>query len=411
MVESYPLVAAIGLAAGPLACAHPAATHAATAAVAATPTLMALSSTAATPTPDIAPIAPKSTEAPPEKPVSASFVIWSDDSATLAISYGRRVIVAPFDGPWVALGEASSEIRALAFAHDGATLGAVCDDGSVRLWDVLRGTSVELPRPDATANERIDAAALAFSRDDKRLVARSDRLRVFRVPDRSHVCSADPGWAYEYAFSPDRAALLGTGIGELRRWDAANCKETFTFQAKTGATFGSTLSVDGADMAVADADGHDLSVFATTKPAAQRAKLLSVPSCDAHVGPMRYSRDGRVLVAAGIRGTWFRSFDAKTLAPIASWSAAKGAAFATLDMLDDGLQFVTTDDTGRATLRHARRATEVALDAMGVAGGFVGAPDARHVAASKEAVTYVWDVPGGKLVRTIDPRRGGAPKR
>src|SRR5262249_8464626 len=81
-------------------------------------------------------------------------------------------------------------------------------------------------------------------------------------------------------------------------------------------------------------DGHGLSVYDGRSFAAIEM-LAQSAGCKDHVGPVRFSRDGEILLATG-SNRWFRSFRMASLKTIAAYDLPRPDEVTQLVMFDDG---------------------------------------------------------------------------
>jgi WD40 repeat protein len=123
-------------------------------------------------------------------------------------------------------GDFTSAVTALAVAPDGRRLATAEADGTVKLWDVGRGTAQALP-----VHERFIQARrqLAFSADGKALLGTGDDgvVCVWDVNARelSRWFRSDFGrvlWWFDAAWLPDSRTIAATRVdGTFRLWDTA----------------------------------------------------------------------------------------------------------------------------------------------------------------------------------------------
>lgn len=319
------------------------------------------------------------------------------------IGHSTGALLVPTDeGPVIRLRPGAGRVVAIAFSAAGDQVATVSERGNVHLWNSATGALVgELPRPDADPAPILNGASAVFSGDGVWLAAVSDRLRWWKLGDRTHVCSVDPNAVFELRFPAGNANLLSTGAGAFKRWDLASCKAVDEQMAETGGTFGSALSPDGAWMAAAEEAGHSLSVF-TTAPFRRKGIYARSASCEDHVNPWRFSRDGRLLLVTG-NTRWFRSFRVGSFAVVGSWRSAAGEPPESVTPLDDGAHLVVRAASGESTVVDTRAPKKGWVLPSKGARAFDSSADSRWLVGTAERAGFLWEVATGRMARSFEP--------
>jgi WD40 repeat protein/serine/threonine protein kinase len=309
---------------------------------------------------------------------------------------GRRIATAGADRT-VRLWDAASgkpgpvlrgheaEVTAVAFSPDGSRLASAGEqpDLDVRLWDVATGAEVRrLP------GQAADVNSLSFRHDGRRLAsAGNDGLvRVWDVADGKAVAAFAPDARHmiqAVAYSPDGTYLATGGLDQaVRVWDAATGREVLTLRDHASGVTCLAFRPDGRSLASASQDGVIHIWDPTREPEAVR-----IPAADdvRHFG-LAFSPDGR-WVAAATQGYPFAVRGAGAAVPgkaVRLWGAADGRPGPILQGHDEDI-------------------TDMAFS-----------PDGTRLAAAGERGTLtVWEVPSGRVLRTLrsPAGRGDPPTR
>ena len=151
--------------------------------------------------------------------------------------------------------EKSGIIRALAISSD-SRYAASSDELRRFVWDLKTGRSISrFPEKDTPDNARANKTAMAFSSNDRRVLAATTngRVVVWDVdPEQERpaiILDAGPLNKQEFrcaAFSSDRERLVtGSRTGAVEIWDLRNGKKLRTFGDHTGGVLSVAYSGDG----------------------------------------------------------------------------------------------------------------------------------------------------------------------
>jgi WD40 repeat protein len=190
----------------------------------------------------------------------------------------------------------TTDIQAVAFAPDGKTLASGSEDGTLRLWNVATAQELPgLPRPYGL----VSVNALAFAPDGKTLVAGSTSgLYLWDVPAQKTVRHVRAlGQADFLAFSPDGKTIAagGSGTDAIHLWDPVTGKERHRLAGGDDAVTAVAFSRDGKLVASAGVRGR-IHVWDSATGRQRRRlgtdRLLWVRS-------LAFSADGKILAAGG----------------------------------------------------------------------------------------------------------------
>ena len=322
-------------------------------------------------------------------------VAWRPNGKSFFASSGKVAASFPAGpGPVVPLvGGGDRPVVGATFTRDGKRLATVDDAGAIRSWDPSTGRLVaELPG--AVAGE---VHALAFSPDGRLLAAAGSAATVWNVDKKTRLCTTEPAWIFDLAFTPDAGSLVTTGAGAMARWDAATCASKVQGGAPTGGTFGSWVAPDGTHLAAAAPDGHGLAVYAGRDLRAIDTLAHSF-GCRDHIGPVRFSRDGQILLASGYR-RWFKSFRVASWKTIGAYDVPDADGVDLFVMFDDGERLLVSREGRGELVSVPSKSVAFAVDLAGVVAVDVSW-DGRFFAGVGSAGARVWDAATGKVVVT-----------
>jgi WD40 repeat protein len=151
----------------------------------------------------------------------------------------------------------SSTVAALAFSPDESTLATGCFDGSVKLWELERGTLLW------TSWQTNNIQRLAFAPDGRTLAssgAKAD-IQILDAKSGTHLrtLSGHRGPVYALAWSPDGSLLASGGLdGQIRLWDFSGSQPELGVRVLNGHSdwlFSLSFTPDGRTLASASWNG------------------------------------------------------------------------------------------------------------------------------------------------------------
>jgi hypothetical protein len=173
--------------------------------------------------------------------------------------------------------------------------------------------------------------------------------------------------------------------------------------AETGGTFGSVLSPDGSWLAASEDSGHGLTVFATSPFKRKGKNYARASSCEDHVNPVRFSRNGQLLLVTGA-AHWFKAFRVGTFSQIGTWTALPRHIPQELYPFDDGTHVIAEWEDGSVKLIDTKNAKqEMPIEIRGPLR-FSLSPDSRWFVGLTENKAIVFETSSGKQVHSLDPR-------
>jgi len=290
-----------------------------------------------------------------------------------------------------------------ALSPDERHLVTACRDGSLHLWDALRGRYLRfLPGAGDPVSEVAFSAngltVLGFSRGKPLLVVRLATFRpVAEGPSQLGVVEA---WSLS---REGRLLALILPGGRVSLWDAIRMEELGSHSAE-GPVTGVAMSSNGGILALADGSGAvDLLESFSWNRLVRVGRPRGLP-----VKVLRFSPDAR----------WLAALSSDGLVEIWDWRAFRDPVAAVtcddrvplLEFSPDGLHLASASDGGRIGLRET--STGVAGSQGMFHGGLVRtAAFCRHgrhlVTADAEGVVHLWSAATGQPV--ADPLTLGGP--
>ncbi len=299
---------------------------------------------------------------------SIAWIAWLEMMAALGGQNGLVVRSRIVEEP-------TTEIVSVAWSPDGEGLAIGSEDGSIRLWSLLKCRRIATL--DAKSEELLtDIRTLAWSPDSKTLASGSydGSVRFWNVATGTCVATLDArsDWVSSVAWSPDGNTLISVADGVVRLWDVNTKKEK---------------------------------------------AVLDI--ADEYIGCVSWSPDGRVFATGATSGTitiWTTDADR----PVSSWSAETGGPVLSVafspngDTLasGDGCRVVLWDVSRGLRLRNLDgHSCEFVIYSHGAYGGMyipavtsvIFSPDGSTLAsASQDKTLRLWSVATGKCIHAID---------
>jgi WD40 repeat protein len=258
--------------------------------------------------------------APPASVLDGSDLLEvSLDGKTLAVADFEDVVLldAATFSVQRRLEASSQQINTIEFSHDGTTLAAGTETGTVVVWDVAAGTRTEELHggPGATRG-------LAFSPDGATLYSTSDGLSVWDLRgDRALVRRMAPPMAGDpfaelAVLAPDSQAVayFDSSVPDQRR-------DTIRFRDLTTGELGTPIATEHTNPAAAwRPDGERFATAAEDGLVRvwdrRRGELVAErPVAQGDVGGITYTQDGGRIVVGERSGAVFQ-VDAETLRPV-----------------------------------------------------------------------------------------------
>lgn len=334
--------------------------------------------------------------APPTDAAPDIVLAWRPNGRAFVAAVGKKLALIPVDGSKPRdLEDLAGNINTATFAIKGDRFATTDKAGKVRVWDANSG-KVVADLPDVPPEEIHD---IVFSDDGKLLAAASTFAVVWDIDKKKKRCATSETMMHQIAFTRDQLSLVTTGVGNHARWDSTTCAEKATGSAATGGTFGSWLSPDGKYAAAAAEDGHGLYLY-EAKSFQEIERLAKSDGCTDHVGPVRFSRDGEIMLASG-SFKWFRSFRMDSKKTIASYTIPKADELTAMIMFDDGERLLLVREDKCELVSAVDKKIVVTMDLKG-ASAFDVSWDRRFLLGANAKEAFVWDTATGKLVRSFN---------
>ena len=214
----------------------------------------------------------------------------------------------------------TAAIAALACSADGRSLASAGIDGGVRLWDVETGETLAL-----LYGEDRTAVTLAFARDGRSLVVATTDRRIDRwdleTLEHAPLLNGHREEVESLAFVDDGRCVHTWSASESLRWDATNGKALGPAKGDRPVHEKLITSPCGKYRVLVDPETSPFPVLVST----ETGKELPLGGTLRSVRGAAFSRDGKILVAAGSDGnvTLWETFTGQILAEFKAHDAAR----------------------------------------------------------------------------------------
>ncbi|HZO13699.1 MAG TPA: protein kinase [Polyangiaceae bacterium] len=341
-------------------------------------------------------------------------LLWREyvGGAAYAIAVSPEVVAAASqDGPIYLFDAVTAEVRLLrghrdqvvgvAMTPDGRRIATSSLDGTIRIWDVTRGTLERVLEADKSGMHGV-----AFGDGGKLLAAGGydHTVRVWNLegdkPPR--VLRGHEAAVRGVAFSPDARLVASAGTDRVVRvWDLATGKTRFELRGHERETYGVAFSPDGRILAASGYDGTlRLWTVANGKP-------LRTMRHGTGISHIAFTPDGKRIATAGADRT-ARIWEVASGAEVERYmhdAQVTGVAFAS-----DG-RTLATSTTGREVSLYAvdRKPPRRYAEGHGAyVNGVAFSPDGKTLASGgHDKRILLWNVASGDIVGALEGHQEG----
>jgi WD40 repeat protein len=212
-------------------------------------------------------------------------MVFSHDGGTLAISYGREVLLwdvrrhvsRSFQHPEL-------EAYELAFTADDRRLVVADSAGVVRIWDLRRGEPVDSP---FDCHGGIEVQAVAISPDGTMFAVQqfedepTSVVVLCDMASRQHWnlpwTLAQDGDVRSLAFSPDGQTLAVGGLGTVTMWDVPTHEQRHALRVKRGTVYTDVAFSSDSQRLATVTDDKTIEVWAVQNPDAPVSSYDDAP--------------------------------------------------------------------------------------------------------------------------------------
>jgi WD40 repeat protein len=306
---------------------------------------------------------------------------------------------------------------ALAFSPDRSRIAAACDDGLVRLWNLLDGKGT-LRTLSGFKGRKV--LCLAWSPDGKRLAAGGEdrTIKVFNLSTpllevvvyRGHQLPVEG-----VAFSPDGKQLASVGVDKIvRLWDATASPEGRSVIAHASGVRHVTVSADGRWIATAnetppDSRGWEGEFKTWTANSLQMQKTWTVPKGRIFFSPQPAFSSADGLLAAIREEPRVSFFDPKTGDEVRSLDCGRLNDEAYLCFSADGRHIAVNGKVRDLQAGKAVLDLKKLRPAIGNFTCYAFSPDGHRIAFDDQNNLTVAEVPSGKVSWTRPGRLSTGP--